>query len=257
MDRSLKEAFKDACQAQAKFEAGNYNGRITLQSSPTLFFGAQGNPALPIRILTAGYNPSADEFTRLDYLARVGPNLQISDLNGCTDAEAETALEMMRTYFERRNAVEGFTGFFGAFESMLHRLDSSFVQHKKSHLAAHVDACSPFASKYIVDLYYAPILSDGAARFWEVINHFPAVELLIGIGSKFTDVLKTKASIEGMNLEPGPLPKTYQCALPFKTRTLLCFSGDDWFNRRPFYNQSTEAIAQWIKSELTKKGALL
>lgn len=251
MTRTLSALFMDTCRVQHDFmNRPGYTGRITEGSTPTLFFGSQGFEGQPVRVLTVGYNPSEGEFSTYRCLATSGQGADVRDLSACGEQEAAAALEKMRDYFEARLRLDKdkgppWTGFFPAFEELLRHLDMSYFRAKARHLTAHVDVLTPFASKTIRQLRYQTVLDHGRPCFREVLNHFPDIHLLVGIGASTSDAFR---KLFGPSAPArAELPGTYIACTQLSGRKVLVVSGDGWFNNAPFKGIDTSLVAQGIR----------
>ena len=108
-------------------------------SAPILFFGnLEAYRASPLRVLTAGLNPSRNEFPDEEPFQR----FPLLDGSG-QDRDPGRYINALSSYFE----TAPYSGWFGAFEPLLNRLGSSFYQNSNAAARAlHTDLCSPVAT---------------------------------------------------------------------------------------------------------------
>jgi len=260
--RSLKAMFIDACNRQHGFMCDpRYDRKIAPGSTPTLFFGSQGIPERPVRVLTVGYNPSAGEFNRYACLASSGRGLDIGSLDACKAYEAEVAIEKMRQYFEERRRLNEsgehpWSGFFRSFEELLAPLSASFFRGRRRFLAAHADVLTPFASRSIRDLAYLPVLEYGRECFREVLEHFPDLHLVLGIGDR------TRAAFQkifgGIERLKSELPGVYAASTELSGHRIVVVCGDEWFRYgfAPFAGIDVRLVAQEIRRLLEEQRLL-
>lgn len=116
--------------------AAALSARVT-PAAPILFFGdLDAYRASPLRVLTAGLNPSLREFPARNPFQRF-PLLT----GGSTDREPDRYLGAMSAYFR----TDPYRAWFSAFEPLLNGAGASYYADWNS-AALHTDLCSPVAT---------------------------------------------------------------------------------------------------------------
>lgn len=113
---------------------------VVMPAVPILFFGdLLQYRRSPLRVVTAGLNPSLAEFPPTDPFRRFSTASQLAGVQGSTDHEKY--LEALCGYFR----AEPYGSWFATYEPLLEGMDASFYDGR-TNTALHTDLCSPVAT---------------------------------------------------------------------------------------------------------------
>lgn len=257
------------CRASADFHLQLDRGKsrprkvFIEHSTPVLYFGHL--PYRHCRVLTVANNPSFGEFpsefsSEPQYrFAHSGPYGLIEDLSRVSSHQADSALRLMDTYFNRSNGTLVYETFFRRFNLFLEGLGMGTY---REGTAAHADIATPFATTEPLGrlegaipqskvpsqgVDWNDLFSSGLTSFLATLALCPTPKIIVGIGKRGFEALEPLVGGWGESREVEQDVRAYFGRLKWSGREFPIVWGgepDRWFPQRALWLGTDQVVEQ-------------